>query len=383
MQIDRMHDGLIEVPRGLTNVAVVETAISDVHGLEGYYQYREHRATELARSASLEQVWFLFLHGRLPSPDETAAFAAEIAERRSQVDVEALVGQLAGSGGAVLDPVHALKAAWPLVAASRGMRPVYDLTAQERRDDALLLTAVVPDLLAAVRRRQGGAGPVPPAGNRGIVADYLARMTGRVPSRDEEQALSAYLIAVIDHGLNASTFTARVIASTGADVASALAGALGSLSGPLHGGAPSRVLDSLDAVGSADRIEPWIRAELAAGRRLMGFGHAVYRTTDPRSTLLRETAEALGGPRVELALRFEQVAERLLEAAKPGRGLHANVEFYASVVMERVGLPREMFTATFAMARTIGWSAHILEQAADPKIFRPSARYVGAPVRLS
>ena len=382
MQIDRMEDALIEVPRGLTNVAVVDTAISDVHGLEGYYQYRDHPATDLARTATLEQVWFLFLHGRLPDTEEDRAFAAEVAAARAEVDLDALADQLMGPVAAAIDPVHALKAAWPLIAAERGMRPTYDLNEQERRDDALLLTAVVPDLLATLWRRRQHSTPTPRVAGRGIVATYLAQVTGLVPSLEEERALTAYLVAVMDHGLNASTFTARVIASTGADVASALAGALGSLSGPLHGGAPSRVLDSLDQIESVKEIEPWIEAELAAGRRLMGFGHAVYRTSDPRSELLRAAAQALGGPRVELALRFEAVAERTLEARRPGRGLHANVEFYASIVMERVGLPREMFTPTFAVARAIGWSAHILEQARDSKIFRPSARYIGPPVRL-
>jgi citrate synthase len=377
-----MDDALIEVPRGLHNVAVVETAISDVNGQEGYYQYRDHSATGLARTATLEQVWFLFLHGRLPDTEEDRAFEAQVAAARAQVDVDALADQLLGPAVAAIDPVHALKAAWPLIAGGRRMRPTYDLNEQERRDDALLLTAVVPDLLATLWGRRQQPAPAPRLAGRGIVAGYLARVTGRMPSLEEERALTAYLVAVMDHGLNASTFTARVIASTGADVASALAGALGSLSGPLHGGAPSRVLDSLDQISSVKEIEPWIEAELDAGRRLMGFGHAVYRTSDPRSELLRAAAQALGGPRVELALRFEAIAERMLEARKPGRGLHANVEFYASVVMERVGLPREMFTATFALARAIGWSAHILEQARDSKIFRPSAHYIGPPLRL-
>jgi citrate synthase len=381
MQLLRMDDTLLEVPRGLANVAVVDTAISDVHGLEGYYQYREHDATALARSATLEQVWHLFLHGGLPDDAQAAAFTAELERARAGTDVDALVDRLTAGGTVPVDPVSALKAAWPLLASLRGMRPVYDLDEDRRRRDALALTAVAPDLLAAVWRRQQRLAAVPPDPGRGVVATYLHQVTGSAPSLEHERALTAYLIAVIDHGLNASTFTARVIASTGADVASALTGALGSLSGPLHGGAPSRVLDSLDRIGSPAAIGPWIEAELAAGRRLMGFGHAVYRTADPRSVLLRGVAEALGGPRVELALRFEAEAERLLARAKPGRALHANVEFYASVVMERVGLPRAMFTPTFALARAIGWSAHILEQARDTKIFRPSARYVGPPLQ--
>ncbi|MFT4213103.1 MAG: citrate/2-methylcitrate synthase [Microbacterium sp.] len=375
IQPRRMDDTLIEVPRGLTNVAVTTTSISDVHGLEGYYQYRQHDAVALARTASLEAVWYLFLHGRLPSETEADDFRDEVAAVIAALPVDELVDRVAARS---VDAVHALEAAWPLAAASIGARPLYDLDPHGRRREALALTAMVPALIPALRSGRTERTPLP---DRGLVANYLHGLSGRVPTPDEERALTAYLVAVIDHGLNASTFTARVIASTGADIASALAGALGSLSGPLHGGAPSRVLDSLDRIGDEADIEPWIRAELTAGRRLMGFGHAVYRTADPRSELLRSIATSLGGDRVEVALAFERTAERLLAEAKPGQALHANVEFYASVVMERVGVPRELFTATFALARTIGWAAHVLEQAEDPKIFRPSARYVGPAVR--
>jgi citrate synthase len=210
------------------------------------------------------------------------------------------------------------------------------------------------------------------------VADYLERVTGREPDARSIRALSAYLIATLDHGFNASTFTTRVIASTGADMASCIVGGLGALSGPLHGGAPSRALDALDAVGTPADIEPFIRAELAAGRRLMGFGHAVYRTVDPRSRLMKQVALDFGGPRVALAVEYEETAQRLLAEYKPGRDLHTNVEFYAAVVLEQCGIPREMFTPTFAMSRIVGWSAHVLEQAREEKIIRPSSRYVPA-----
>ena len=189
----------------------------------------------------------------------------------------------------------------------------------------------------------------------------------------------------VDHGFNASTFTARVIASTGADVAACLVGALGALSGPLHGGAPSRALDTLDAIGTPDRIDPWIRQRVLAGDRIMGFGHAVYRTEDPRSRMLRGVAESLaaedaGAERlVTLAEQVERRVVEILAELKPGRELHTNVEFYAGVVMALCGLPREMFTPTFAVARVVGWSANVLEQALDSKIIRPSARYVGPP----
>ena len=379
-----MDDKLIDVPRGLSGVAVAETAISDVRGAEGYYQYGPYSAVELARTASFEDVWHLLITGRLPSADEAAAFRARVREAQQSAELRGVIASLVrdagGDAGAraprpPVAPLAGLKAAWPLLSAACGMRPVFDLDEADRRADAIALAAAAPVVLAALHR--GSAEPLPVLDDRGLGADYLYQVTGEVPDAARERALSAYLVAAMDHGFNASTFTARVVASTGADVASCLAAALGALSGPLHGGAPARALDSLDQVGSPERIEPWLRGQLASGRRIMGFGHAVYRTVDPRSALLREVAQGFGGARVEFALQFEAAAERLLAEHKPARPLHANVEFYAAVVMELCGLPREMLTPTFAVARTIGWTAHVLEQARDPKIIRPSARYVG------
>jgi citrate synthase len=204
-------------------------------------------------------------------------------------------------------------------------------------------------------------------------------LSGEVPPPEHARAVEQYLISTIDHGFNASTFTARVIASTQADLGAAIVGAIGALSGPLHGGAPSRALDMLDAIGTLDRAEPWLRDAVLRGDRLMGFGHRVYKTDDPRSMLLREVAERLGGPRVELAEQIEQRAIDVLAELKPGRRLYTNVEFYAGVVMDTIGIPREMFTPTFASSRVIGWCSHVLEQAGDNRLIRPSAEYVGPP----
>jgi citrate synthase len=371
----------IDVPRGLAGVVVAETAVSDVRGDEGFYQYRDRSAIELAASATFEDAWQLLVTGDAATDASRGAFAGRVAaalERRD--DLEAVVAAVAS---ATPDVLAGLAAAWPLLGARRGIRPLYDLDDGQRLDDAISLAAWTPILIGALWRRAHGRAVLPALEGRGIVANYLHQVTGAVPDAATERALTAYLIAVMDHGFNASTFTARVIASTGADAAACLVGALGALTGPLHGGAPSRALDGLDAVGTADRIEPWIRGELSAGRRLMGFGHAVYRTADPRAELMKKVALQTGGPRVELAVRFQETAERLLAEAKPGRELHANVEFWAALVMERCGLPRSMFTPTFAVGRTIGWTAHILEQARDPKIIRPSARYVGPLVRAA
>jgi len=371
----------VDAPRGLAGVIVADTAVSDVRGAEGFYQYRDRSAIELAESAAFEDAWQLLVTGEEVTDASRAAFVARIgaASTAGRADIEAVVDAVSS---ATPDVLAGLAAAWPLVGVRRGIRPLYDLDQDERLDDAIALAASTPVILGALWRRGRGEAPLPPLAGRGVVAQYLHQVTGTVPDEATEAALTAYLIAVMDHGFNASTFTARVIASTGADAAACLVGALGALTGPLHGGAPSRALDGLDAVGTADRVEPWILGELAAGRRLMGFGHAVYRTADPRAELMKRVAQRAGGPRVELALQFQETAERLLAEAKPGRELHANVEFWAALVMEQCGLPRSMFTPTFAVARTIGWTAHILEQARDPKIIRPSARYVGPPVRV-
>jgi citrate synthase len=185
------------------------------------------------------------------------------------------------------------------------------------------------------------------------------------------------MILTIDHGFNASTFAARVIVSTGADLAAAECGAIGALSGPLHGGAPSRVLDMFDEIGTPDRADAWLRRAIEDGDRIMGLGHRVYKTEDPRSAFLRSVAESFGGPLVELSTRIERTAIELLAELKPERELCTNVEFYAGVVMDACGMPREMFTPTFAAARSIGWSAHVLEQAGDNRLIRPAARYAG------
>jgi citrate synthase len=202
-------------------------------------------------------------------------------------------------------------------------------------------------------------------------------LTGRAPDAEEARAIDRYLVLTADHGFNASTFTGRVIASTGADLGAVLVGALGALSGPLHGGAPSRALDLLDEIGDPSRAAEVVEAHVVRGERIMGFGHAVYVGEDPRSLLLGRTAAELGGPRADVAAAAEAAVTEALARLKPERDLRTNVEFYAGVVMERCGVPRELFTSTFAISRTAGWCAHALEQVATRRIIRPSAAYVG------
>jgi citrate synthase len=224
-----------------------------------------------------------------------------------------------------------------------------------------------------------GREPVAPRPELGHAANYLWMLTGEEPAPGVVRAVEQYLILTIDHGFNASTFTARVVTSTGADVAAAMTAAVGALSGPLHGGAPSRALDMLDAIGEPDRAGAWVREAVERGDRIMGFGHRVYRTEDPRSRFMKDLAAGIRAPLFPFAEEVERTVVEVLAELKPERRLYANVEFYAGVVMEACGIPRHMFTPTFAVSRVIGWAAHIVEQAGDNRIFRPSARYVGPP----
>ena len=384
MSVNRAAATRIEVPRGLAGVVVTDTRIGDVRGIEGFYHYRQYSAVELAQTRGFEDVWHLLAYGELPDADRSAAFAAETAAlRRLPDEVRAALPAVAAASG-TSGPLSGMRTALSLLGAAKGFRPVYDIAADARRQDTLVASAAVPTLLTALYRLGRGLDPVEPREDLSYAANYLYMLTGSEPDKQQARAIEQYLISTIDHGFNASTFTARVIASTGADVAACLVGAVGALSGPLHGGAPSRALDTLDAIGTPDRIDPWIRERVLAGDRIMGFGHAIYRTEDPRSRMLREVAQQFGGSRVEFAVEVERQVERILAELKPGRELHTNVEFYAGLVMELCGLPREMFTPTFAAARVVGWSANVVEQAEDSKIIRPVARYVGveAPVAV-
>jgi citrate synthase len=371
--------GAIDVPPGLRNVVVTETGLGDVRGDEGFYHYRQYSAIDLARKKTVEDVWFLMFEGRLPSDDEREQFVAELAPLRVLPSEVREVLPAIAAAGATFNPLAGLRTALSLLAAARGLPPLWDADPVRRKADAMIVCAVTPTILAALYRLRQGEEPLEPRADLTAAASWLYLVTGREPDAVQARAIEHYLIATIDHGFNASTFTARVIASTGADVVSAVAGAIGAFSGPLHGGAPDRALASLDEIGTPDRIDEWVRAKVTAGDRIMGFGHAVYRTEDPRSLMLRDIAVDLGGDLVDFATTVEQRIVEVLAELKPGRNLYANVEFYAGVVMELCGLPRLMFTPTFAVSRVIGWTANILEQAAESKIIRPAARYIGEP----
>jgi citrate synthase len=357
--------------RGLENVTIGETRLSHIDGNKGRLLYAGYDAVEFALHRSFEDVWHLLYTGELP-PDDT--FARRTASLRGVPLPVTTLRALARCGGSAMSRLQAAVAA---AGAAWDLRPWHGRDLREVAEEGVRLGAVIPTLVCALWRLGRGLDPMAPDPALGHAANHLWMLHGRRPSSAETVALDRYLVLTADHGMNASTFTARVIASTGADVAAAVAGAVGAFSGPLHGGSPALVLDMLDEIRTPERARDWVRNAIAQGRRLMGFGHRVYRTEDPRATCFRETVTALGSERLELAGAVEEAALAELRVAKPGRALYTNVEFYAALLLERAGIPRELFTPTFAVARTVGWTAHVLEQARDNRLIRPTADYVG------
>ena len=364
-------------PPGLKGVVVAETSLGDVRGQEGFYHYRQYAAPELADKRGFEDVWHLIIDGDLPTAAQRAAFAAEVAPLRGLPTP--LLDALPWIATQTRLPMTALRTAISHLAGVEDLQPSIDVDRARLRADALRLSAVVPAIIAAIHRLRQGLEVIEPRADLAYAANYLYMLDGTDPDPLRARAIEQYMILGVDHGFNASTFVARAVISTGADLGAAVVAALGSLSGPLHGGSPSRALDTLDAIGSPDRTADWVRAAVAAGDRIMGFGHPVYRTADPRSVMLRGVAERIGGDLVDFAEQVETEVERTLQELKPGRDLHTNIEWYAAVVMTLCGFPRDLFSPTFAASRVIGWCAQALEQAASNRIIRPSSRYVGPP----
>lgn len=296
-------------------------------------------------------------------------------------DAEAIAEGLGRARATVFARVPAILAAAEGLAPTDALRAgVAALSADGDREAVILAAAAVPVLLAAAARRDRGLAPVAPDPARGQAADLLRMLDGAPADPARVRALETYLVTVADHGMNASTFAARVIAATASDPVSAVAGAIGALKGPLHGGAPGPVLDMLDAVGEAGRADAWVAAALDRGERLMGFGHRIYRTRDPRADVLKAALAALrprDPARTALAGAVERAARTALAERYPDRRLDTNVEFYTALLLEAVGIDRALFTPMFAAGRVIGWGAHVLEQRATGRLIRPRSRYIG------
>ena len=330
--------------QGLEGIVAAETSLSMVDGERGELIIAGYPVEELAPLATFEET--VSLLGVSPGGDRALPPIA--------------FGVLRACAARKDDPMDALRAAAGVLVPDQ-------------------LFAAFPTIVAAYWRILHGQQPVEPRDDLRHAANYLYMLTGEVPSRERVRALETYLNTVVDHGLNASTFTARVITSTGSDLVSAIVGAVGALKGPLHGGAPGPALDMVFEIGDASRAEEVLRRKIESGERLMGFGHRVYKVRDPRADVLAAAAERLlgGDPVYELARSVEKTAIRLLEEYKPGRRLQTNVEFYTALLLHGIGLETALFTPTFAISRVAGWIAHCLEQRRANRLIRPQSVYVG------
>jgi citrate synthase len=356
MEIDMQEHP--EVKDGLEGVVAFASEIAEPDREGGALRYRGVDIEDLVGNVPFEHVWGLLVDGTY-EPGLPPAEQHPLTVR---------------TGNARVD----LQASMAMLSADWGFEEILDIEPEVVRMDLARCSVMA---LSHVAQSARGMGHPPVSQEEidkcnSISERFLTRWRGEADPR-HVKAIDAYWISAAEHGMNASTFTARVIASTGADVAAALSGAVGALSGPLHGGAPSRVLDMLDGVEASGDADAWVKNALDSGQRLMGFGHRVYRAEDPRARVLRRTAKELGSERFEVAEALEEAALAELRARKPDRVLATNVEFWSAVVLDFAEIPPELFTPMFACARTAGWSAHILEQKITGRLIRPSAKYIG------
>src|SRR5215510_3291282 len=363
--------------RGLEGVVAARTRMSHVDGAKGVLIIGGYELSELAGHVTFEEAAHLLWQGALPDRAELATLRAEMAALRRLP--ESTMQVLYSARGAL--PIDALRMACATLSLDLGVDGEISQEADLAR--ARMLTARFPTVVAAHARMAAGKDPVAPRPDLAHAANFLYMVHGSEPDPVVAKALDTYWVTVIDHGMNASTFTARVIASTRSDMVSAVTGAVGALKGPLHGGAPGPVLDMLMEIGSAQKAEAWVRQELSAGRRIMGFGHRVYKVRDPRAEVLSAVSEEMGGAVLhdkqlfDLAREVERTVLRVLDEVKPGRGLKTNVEFYTALVLQSLGLKPASFVALFACGRCAGWAAHVIEQHAEDHLIRPMSEYVG------
>jgi citrate synthase len=347
-----------EVRSGLEGVVAFATGIAEPDRAGGALRYRGVDIEDLVGAVPYEQVWGLLVDGHLhPGLPPAEPHSLTVRSGDHRVDVQSALAMLAPE--------------W-------GFGQLIDISEQQTRQD-LARASVMALSFVAQSARGAGQPPVPQSeidNATSIPERFLTRWRGEA-NPDHAKAIDAYWISAAEHGMNASTFTARVVASTGADVAAALSAAVGALSGPLHGGAPSRVLKMLDEVEATGDAEGWVKAALDRGDRLMGFGHRVYRAEEPRARVLRRTCSELGSPRFQAAEALEKAALAELHARKPDRVLATNVEFWSAVILDLAEVPADLFTPMFTCARVAGWSAHILEQKREGRLIRPTAKYVG------
>lgn len=354
--------------KGLRGVIAGQTSLSEVYANEGRLIYRGYDIHDLVKNSTFEEVAYLLWNGELPT--------------QSQLD--ALKQQM--SGGRALPPLVMgfLKnlpsdaAPMDVLRTSVSMLGLTDRQPTPTPAQAISVTAKVATILAVFHRVRQGQSPLEPRADLSHTGNYIYMLTGKEPTEVAARCLGAYFILLADHSFNASTFTARVVTSTESDIYSCVSAGLGALKGPLHGGAPALVLEMLNAIGTPDKAEAWLRARIAEHKPIMGIGHRVYRAEDPRAEILRGIAQEVSDEEFfDLAYQTEQTALRLVHENPRAARMYTNVEFYSAAVLHAAGLPGDLFTPTFAASRTAGYTAHILEQYAEHDLIRPLAQYVG------
>lgn len=374
---------MAEVKKGLEGVVAGATRISHVDGQAGELIIGGYSLEEIAGRATYEEVAYLLWNialGRssdLPDAETIAALKNEVVPYRKVPQMAISVLQAARTS----PPMDALRMATGILSLDDANPTDESLESNVLRGK--VLTARIPVIIAAHDRIRRNLDPIEPDLSLDRASNFLYMIQGQKASPEAARALDTYWTTVIDHGMNASTFTARVIASTQSDMYSAITGAIGALKGPLHGGAPGPVLNMLLDIKDVDRAEPWVRNELREGRRIMGFGHRVYKVRDPRADVLKKATSKLADAGsgntdlYQLATGVENVILRVLEEVKPGRNLKTNVEFYTALLLQSIGLSADQFSAVFAAGRIAGWTAHVLEQQAENRLIRPASEYIG------
>lgn len=355
--------------QGLKGVVAVQTAIASVDGDRGELRYRGQLVEDVIHGKSFEETAYFLWHGQWPDASQLTSLRQQLIGSR-QLPVHIIeIAKLLPKETSLMDALRTL--------VSAHTQAEFQILSPE--EQAVALTAALPVMTALFYRIQNGQEPIDPREDLGHTANYLWMINGQVPTSAQTEALETYLKLTMEHGMNASTFAARVTISTESDLVSAVASALGTMKGPLHGGAPSGVIELLDSIQTEDRIDSVIAEKLDHGEKIMGFGHRVYRTEDPRSIILRKKCLELQGedPWLDLATVAETRIIEQLNVRKPGRALYTNVEFYAAAIMRSIAMPTALFTPTFSIARIVGWTAHALEQQENNVIFRPQSEYIG------
>lgn len=357
------------INQGLKGIVAAETLISHVDGANGKLIYRGYNILDITQACTFEETAFLLWYGRFPIQTELNAFNNEMKIHRVlPKNMEQLITNLPHQ----MDMMSVLRTAISAVGTfSYDWKPTIS--------QAIKISAMIPTIIAFRKRLLAGKPIIPPNDELNHIENYLYMLNGKLPIKTHINALETYMILTMEHGMNASTFSARVTASTQSDLVSAVTSAIGTMKGPLHGGAPSEVIELLNEIAETGDAEKWIREKLESGQRLMGFGHRIYKTIDPRSIALKlKLMEFVGNdPWLDLAIDVEKIGVKLLEEYKPGRSLYTNVEFYAAAIMKAINLEPELFTPTFTASRVVGWTAHILEQAENNVLFRPESQYIG------